>query len=228
LAWLLLAASQFLLAWVLLEVLDHYHGVAAPKLELGLNAALAERLFGATLILLLVLAPLLSARSLYRETLHGTDQLLGSSPVSLASVLLGKLAAVFGPLALIALMPVLLSALLLGVSPVDMGLLLAAALGIALSALLFAAVGFFSASLIRQPALSTAIAYAVLVLLSLIHDADQLAATRLSLLDWLSWTQHLVWLFNGVVRVSDLGYFVLMTALFLALAHRQLANRRLN
>jgi ABC-2 type transport system permease protein len=227
LAWLLLAASQLLLAWVLLEVLDHYHGVTTPTLELGLNAALAERLFGATLILVLILAPLLASRSLHRESLHGTDQLLGSAPVGIGVILLGKLAAVMAPLALIALMPVFLSAGLVGVSPVDIGLLLAAALGIVLSAFLFAAVGFFSASLVRQPTLSTAIAYALLLLLSLIHDADQLAATQLALLDWLSWTQHLVWLFNGVVRVSDLGYFLLMSALFLALAHRQLANRRL-
>lgn len=228
LAWLLLAASQVLLTWVLLEVLDHYHGVTTPTLELGFNAALAERLFGAALILLLILAPLLAARSLHREALHGTDQLLGSAPVGLASILLGKLAAVIAPLALIALIPLLLSAGLIGASPVDMGLLLAATLGILLSTLLFAAVGLFSASLVRQPTLSAAIAYALLLLLSLIHDADELAAAQLSLLDWLSWTQHLVWLFNGVVRVSDLGYFVLMTAWFLALAHRRLANRRLN
>lgn len=227
LAWLLLAASQLLLAWVFLEVVDSYQGATAPQLDLGLNTALTERLFGAALILLFLLAPLLAGRGLSRELQNGTDQLLGSAPISLSAILLGKLAALLVLLALVALIPVLLTAGLVGVSPVDMGLFLAAAVGLALSALLFAAVGLFAASLVRQPVLSATLAYTLLMLLSLIHDADQLAATQLSLLDWLSWTQHLIWLFNGVVRLSDLGYFCLMTALFLLLAHRQLANRRL-
>jgi ABC-2 type transport system permease protein len=47
------------------------------------------------------------------------------------------------------------------------------------------------------------------------------------LLDWLSWNQHLFWFLAGVVRLSDLAYFGLMTLLFLALAHRRLANGRL-
>ncbi|MEA1048295.1 ABC transporter permease [Lamprobacter modestohalophilus] len=227
LAWMLLAATQLLLAWVFLEVIDQYQGIAAPELEIGFNAALAERLYGATLMLLLLIAPLLAARSLGQDRQLGTDQLLGSAPVRISAILLGKLIALLAPLWLLALLPLLLVAWLVGASPVDLGLFLAATLGLCLSALLFASVGLLTASLVRQPTLAAILAYALLIMLSLIHDADQLAALQLSLLDWLSWSQHLVWLFNGVARLSDLSYFVLMSALFLALTERQLANRQL-
>jgi len=227
LAWTLLAAMQLLLAWVFLEVLDQYQGAIAPELEIGLNSALAERLYGAALLLLLLIAPLLAARSLGQDQQLGTDQLLGSAPVPISAILLGKLLALLVPLWLLALLPLPLIAGLIGASPVDLGLFIAATLGLWLSALLFTSVGLLTASLVRQPTLAAILGYAVLIMLSLIHDADQLAALQLSLLDWLSWSQHLVWLFNGVARLSDLSYFVLMSALFLALAERQLANRPL-
>lgn len=227
LAWILLAAMQLLFAWVFLEVLDQYQGIIAPELEIGLNSALAERLYGAALLLLLLIAPLLAARSLGQDQQLGTDQLLGSAAVPINAILLGKLLALLVPLWLLALLPLLLIAGLIGASPVDLGLFVAATLGLWLSALLFTSVGLLTASLVRQPTLAAILGYAVLIMLSLIHDADQLAALQLSLLDWLSWSQHLVWLFNGVARLSDLSYFVLMSTLFLALAERQLANRQL-
>ncbi|WP_462319967.1 ABC transporter permease [Halochromatium sp.] len=227
LAWLLLAATQLLLAWVFLEVLDRYQAVTAAEFELGLNAALAERLYGAALLLLLLIAPLLTARSLGRDQQLCTDQMLASAPVRISAILLGKLVALLAPLWLLGLLPLLLVAWLIGASPVDLGLFVSATVGLWLSGLLFASVGLFAASLVRHPTLATILAYALLIMLSLIHDADQLAALQLSLLDWLSWSQHLVWLFNGVARLSDLSYFVLMSALFLALAERQLANQRL-
>jgi ABC-2 type transport system permease protein len=222
----LLAASQVLLAWVFLEVLDAYHGDLAPQLELGLNAALTQRLYGAALVLLLLSAPLLAARSLSREIDHGTDQLLGAAPIGPGAILAGKLMALLAPLALLALLPLLLTLGLIGSAPVDIGLFAAASFGLVLSGVLFASVGLFAASLVRQPMLGALLAYVVLILLALIQNADQLAARHLSLLDWLAWTQHLVWLFNGVVRSSDLAYFGLMSALFAALAERLLANRR--
>lgn len=227
LAWLLLGSSQLLLGWVFLEVLERYQGVDAAALEIGINAALAERVQGATLILVLLLAPLLGVRGLSQDLHQGTDQLLTSAPVRLQQVLLGKLAALMVPLGLLALLPLPLIAGLLGAAPVDLGLFAAATLGLALCALLFASIGLFAASLVRQPTLALVMAYALVVLLSLIQDGDRLAAVELSLLDWLSWPQHLIWLFNGVVRVSDIGYFLLLAGLFLALAQRQLDNRRL-
>jgi ABC-2 type transport system permease protein len=227
LGWLLLAAGQLILAWVFLRVLDGFTGLEPPARSAGLNLDLSHNLFGTAAVLLLLAAPLLATRALSSERREGTDQLLGAAPVSLAALVLGKLLGLAPPLLLLGLLPLGLVLTLPGAAPVDPGLFLAATVGLWLCALLFGAVGLYAASITSQPALATVIAYGILLLLSVLNQADQLAAAQLSALDWLSWNQHLFWFLAGVVRVSDLAYFGLATALFLALAHRRLANQRL-
>lgn len=227
LGWLLLAASQLILAWVFLQVLDGFTGLEPPARSAGLNLDLSHNLFGSAAVLLLLAAPLLATRALSTERRDGTDQLLGAAPVALAALLLGKLLGLALPLLLVSLLPLGLALTLLGAAPIDPGLFAAAALGLVLAALLFCAVGLYAASLSAQPALAAVIAYGILMLLSLVSRTDQLAVGQLVLLDWLSWNQHLFWFLGGVVRISDLAYFLLATGLFLALAHRRLANQRL-
>ena len=71
-------------------------------------------------------------------------------------------------------------------------------------------------------------AYGILVLLSVIGRAEGGVEQSVGLFDWLSWNEHLFWFLIGVVRASDLLYFPLLIGFFLALAHRRLANRRLD
>lgn len=224
LAWLLLAAVQVVLAWIMLRVLDRFAGLEAAERSAGLNLELAHNVFGSASVLLLLAAPLLAARALSQERRDGTYAMLTSMPLSLAELLLGKFLALAVLLLALCVLPLLLCWSLIGAAPIDPGLFLAAALGLWLSGLLFAAVGLFAASLTAQPALAVVIAYGLLTLLSVINRAEQLAAEQLSLIDWLAWNQHLFWFLSGVVRVSDLLYFLSMTAMFLAFAHRRLAN----
>jgi ABC-2 type transport system permease protein len=226
-AWLMLAASQAVLAWIMLKVLDDFTGLEPPSRSAGLNLELSHNLFGSAAVLLMLLLPLLAARSLSGELRDGTYPMLSAAPVTLGDLLLGKFAALAGLTLLLCLPPLGLCLTLLGAAPVDPGLFLAASLGLWLAGLLFCAISLFAASLTAQPAAAAAIAYGLLMLLSLVNRADHLAAEQLSALDWLAWNQHLFWFLTGVVRVSDLAYFALMTALFLALTHRRLENLRL-
>jgi ABC-2 type transport system permease protein len=227
LGWLLLAAAQIILTWILLQVLDGFTGLEPPERTAGLNLELTHNLFGSAAVLLMLTMPLVAARTLSGEMRDGAWQLLGAAPLTLAEILLGKFAALAALSLLLCLIPLGLSLSLLGAAPIDPGLMLAATLGLWLTGLLFCAVGLFAASLSSQPAAAAVIAYGLLMLISIINRADHLAAEQLSLLDWLSWNQHLFWFLAGVVRISDLVYFVLMTLLFLALAHRRLDNVRL-
>lgn len=227
LGWFLLAASQLILGWVFLQVLDGFSGLEPPQRSVGLNLDLSHNLFGSAAVLLLLAAPLLAARTLSSEHREGTDQLLGAAPISIVAMLLGKLLGVALPLSLVALLPLAMALSLIDIAPIDPGLFAAATLGLWLSGLLFCAVGLYAASLTAQPALAIVIAYGILLLLSLVNQADQLAAAQVSVLNWLSWNQHLFWFLGGAVRISDLAYFGLATALFVALAHRRLANQRL-
>ena len=226
--WVLLAATQAILGYVLLKVLDAFTGPAPALRTAGLNLELTHNLYGTAAVVLLLVVPLLATRSLGSELRDGTWPLLAGAPISLAAILLGKLAALALLLLPLCLLPLMLGLLLLGAAPVDPGMLLAATFGLWLTGVLFGAVGLFAASLTAQPIAAAVAAYALLVLLSVVNRAQALGAPQLGLLDWISWSQHLFWLLAGVVRLSDLVYFVGLTACFLALAHRRLENARLD
>ncbi|MBK1648175.1 ABC transporter permease subunit [Rhabdochromatium marinum] len=230
LLWLLLAACALILGWVFLTVLDPFVGVDSDRLETlsinALNLRLVRELFGAASVLVLLIAPLLASRLLSSEWRDGRYALLAAAPLRPLDILLGKwLALALVLLALCALPGCLCLALALLGAPVDLGLCLSATLGLWLLGLLFAAVGLFAASLSAQPGAATVIAYGLLILLSVINRTDTAGMQALELFDWLSWGQHLFWFLIGAVRLSDLGYFVLLSAGFLALAERRLANR---
>jgi len=227
LAWLLLAAAQIVLTWILLQVLDDFTGLKPPERSAGLNLELSHNLFGSAAVFLMLTTPLLAARAISGEMRDGVWQMLIAAPVTLSQILLGKFCALAALVSLLCLIPLGLSLTLLGAAPIDPGLFLAATLGLWLTGLLFCAVGLFAASLSSQPAVASVIALGLLMLISLVNRADHLAAARITMLDWLSWNQHLFWFLSGVVRVSDLTYFLLSSALFLALAHRRLENLRL-
>jgi len=227
LGWSLLALSLSILAWVFLRVLDQFTGLEAPGGGAGLNLELTHNLCGTAAVLMLLVAPVLAARSLSGEWRAGTFELIGASPVAAHQLLLGKLLGLAGLMLLVALLPLGLAATLVGAAPVDLGMMAAAVLGLWLTCLLFGAAGLFAGTLTSQPALAALIAYALLVGLSQLSRADALVAQSVSWLDWLSWSQHLFWFLAGVVRVSDLAYFALMTGLLMTLAQRFLVNRRL-
>ncbi|ESQ16476.1 MAG: ABC transporter permease [Thiohalocapsa sp. PB-PSB1] len=227
LAWLLLAAAQAILAWIMLNVLDDFTGQAPAEPNAGLNLQLSHHLFGSCAVFLMLTVPLLAARTISSEIRDGIWHMLIAAPATLGQILLGKFCALAALVLLLCLVPLGLSLTLLGAAPIDPGLFLAATLGLWLTGLLFCAVSLFTASLSSQPALAAVIAYALLMLLSLSNRADHLAAEQITLLDWLSWNQHLFWFLSGVVRISDLTYFLLASSLFLAFAHRRLDNQQL-
>jgi ABC-2 type transport system permease protein len=227
LGWSLLALSLMILAWVFLRVLDRFSGIDAAGGGAGLNLELTHNLCGTAAVLMLLVAPLLAARSLSGEWREGTFELIGASPVAAHHFLFGKLLGLAGLMLLVALLPLALAATLIGAAPVDLGMMVAAVLGLWLTCVLFAAAGLFAATLTSQPALAALIAYALLVGLSQLGRADALVAQSVSWLDWLLWSQHLFWFLAGVVRLADLAYFALLIGLFLALAQRFLVNRRL-
>jgi ABC-2 type transport system permease protein len=228
LAWTLLGANQFILAWVFLRVLERFSGLSAAQRSAGLTLEISLNLFGFAAVLILLSVPLLSMRMLSGEFREGTFNLLGAAPVSLAQILLGKFLGLAGLVSAIALLPMAMSLGLVLVTKPDLGLLAAATLGLWLTGLLFAAAGLFASSLTDQPGVAAIAAYGILVLLSVISRAGGTAEQPLGLFDWLSWNEHLLAFLTGLVRMSDVTYFLLLTGFFLALAHRRLANRRLD
>jgi ABC-2 type transport system permease protein len=227
LGWVLLAASQAVLGWTFLQVLERYTGLEAGKRTVGLSLELSLNLWGFAAALALLSAPLLAARMFGGERHEGTATLLGAAPVSIAELVLGKYLGLAGLLTLVCLLPPLLALLLGGAADLDAGLLAAATLGLWLATLMFAAVGLFASTLSAQPGVALVAAYALLLLFSVVGEAKKVFEPATTLFDWLSWNEHLLWFLVGAVRLSDIAYYLLFATLFLALTHRRLANRRL-
>ncbi len=225
--WVSLAATQAILGYVLLKVLDEFTGPEPALRSAGLNLELTHNLYGTAAVVLLLTMPILAARALGGELRDGTWPLLASAPLTLAELLLGKFLGLALLVLPVCLLPLGLGLMLSGAAPVDPGLLAAASLGLWLTGLLFAAVGLWAASLVGQPVAAAVAGYGVLLLLSVVNRTELLGAPQLGALDWLAWNQHLFWFLAGVVRISDLTYFALLTAAFLALALRRLDNLRL-
>jgi ABC-2 type transport system permease protein len=225
-AWVLLAANQFLLAWIFLRILERFSGLEAAQRHTGISQELALNLFSFAGALALFSAPLLTMRVFSEEMRNGSFALLASAPLSDAQILLGKLLGLGGMLLALSALPLLLSLSIWPWATLDPGLLLAAALGLILAYWLFACIGLFFSALTRQPTAAAAGAYALLLLLSLINRAATSEDLGGVFINWLAWNEHFLPFLMGLVQTSDIAYFVLLGLLFLALAWRRLARRR--
>jgi ABC-2 type transport system permease protein len=219
LAWVILAAVQFLLAIFFYVLLSRY--LEATQLIAG--RGLTEIVVGGTFqiggIVMLLVSPFLTMRLFSEEQRSGTLDLLLSSPVSLVELVLGKFLGVIlflgVMLAMVSLMPL---SLLIGTS-LDMGQIATGLLGLALLMAAFAAVGLFMSTLTEQPAVAAVASFAALFVLWIIHIAGHAGSERMAaLFAYLSLLRHFDGLLSGFFSTVDVAYFLLLIATFLALA----------
>jgi ABC-2 type transport system permease protein len=224
LAWILLAIAWFLLSWQLLEALETYTGLASAKRNFGLTHYLSLQLFGFAAVLNLFIAPLLTMRQFSEAFRNGSYSLLSTSPITLSEILLGKYLGVLLFQLLLVCLPLLLSLSLSWGTSLDYGLLTASVLGLFLLSACFSAIGTYFSCLSAIPGLAAAGSYGTLLLITVLGEENfgQLG----SLLHWTAWPGHYLNLQIGLVRSTDIAYFLLVSSLFLGLALLQLERRR--
>lgn len=219
LAWVVLAAVQFLLAMFFFLLLARYLEPNPWAAARGLTEVVVSGTFQIAGIVLLLVSPLLTMRVFSEEQRSGTLQLLLSSPVSLTQLVLGKYLGVFAfqlcMLFMIALMPL---CLWLG-TRLDPGVFAAGLLGLALLLSAFAAVGLFVSTLTSQPAVAAIGGFAALFILWILHMAGRTGGERVAeTFDYLSMLRHFDSLLGGFFSSVDVIYYLLLTALFLTLS----------
>ncbi len=227
-AWSVLAVQQFILGWIFLRVVERFTGLEAAKRVAGISLELTLNVFSFAALLSLFSIPLLAMRLFSEEQRSGAYRLLRSAPVSLGEILLGKYLGLCVLLLTVSLLPLLMGlSLTIGTDP-DLGLIASAFVGLMMLNLCFAAVAIFASTLTSQPAAAAVAGYGILLLLSVVSQTRDLAENDyVGFFQWLSWNEHLLPFLLGMVRTSDLVYFLGTTALFLLLALRQLENRDL-
>ena len=225
-AWTLAAVVLAFMAWQFLLALQAFIDLA-PKLgglkdAPGVTDLVAIPLLRSFSNLLLPLVPLVTMRAFAGERRAATLPLLLASGVGNGRIVLGKYLGALGYLlllvALVVLMPLLLS---LGTA-LDLGKIAAALLGIALFTAALAAIGVACSAWASQPALAAAAAIAISSLLAVVDAGARLQGISSSGINWLALPTHLEPFFRGIVASVDIVYFVLLTAVALALASRRL------
>jgi ABC-2 type transport system permease protein len=228
LAWVILFFLQFILSWIFLTQLQRFLD-AQPQIAMmpaapGFTEIVIAPIFGTATIVLLMVTPLLSMRLIAEERRNQTLPFLISAPVSITQIVLGKFLGLLAFLSLAVGLLVLMAVSLYVGGKLDLGLLGGNLLGLLLLCSSFAAVGLYLSSLTAHPLVAGVGTFAVLLGLWLINVASN---DPDSALNALSLIKHYENFARGTLALSDLMYYLVLTALFLLLSIRRLDAERL-
>jgi len=225
--WLVLATLQFIFAWFFLARLEAFLAIQ-PQLAQLANApsvtlTVGAPVFNMAALLLMMLTPMFTMRSIAEQRRNQTLTLLLSAPLSGRHIVLGKF---FGLLffltILICSIPLMLYTLAFG-THLDHGLLMGNCVGLLLLTASYIALGLYISALTVQPIIAAIGALSVLTGLWL---ADIGATAENSPWHFISPLHHFQNFNIGLLDSGDAAFFILFSAVFLLLTVKQLRNNR--
>ncbi len=231
LAWIILAVVQAVLGYMFLANLDNFFLLQPQLTQLentpGVTDVVITPLMQVAAIILLMIMPLITMRSLAEEKRNRTLSLLVSAPLSMSEIVLGKyLGLLLFVLILVSLLMLMPLSLYLGTSP-DAGKLLSIYLGMLLLLAAFAAIGLYLSSLTENQTIAAVGTFGVLLMLWIIDWIGGSIDNGQSILAYLSLLQHHQSMLEGVFDTADVAYYLILIVGFLGLTIRQLDRERL-
>lgn len=226
LAWIILAVIQAILGWMFLAQLELYFMVQPQLLQLenipGVTDYVIAPLFATASIILLLIMPLVTMRSLAEEKKNKTIALLFSAPISITQLVLGKFVGLLFFIVILTVLLMLMPLSLLVGTELDLGKLLSIAIAMILLLGSFASIGLYLSSLTDNQTIAAVSTFGALLMLWIIDwGFDQ------SLFHYLSMLGHHQPLLEGVFDSADVSYFLLIMLLFIVLTIRRLDSDRL-
>ena len=231
LAWVILAVLQTILGYMFLTNLDNFFLLQPQLIQLanapGVTDIVVTPLMQVAAIILLMVMPLMTMRSIAEEKRNRTLSLLVSAPLGMTEIVLGKFCGlVLFILILVSMLMLMPLSLFLGTSP-DIGKLVSIYLGMLLLLSAFAAIGLYLSSLTENQTIAAVSTFGVLLMLWIVDWLGASISNGESLLAYLSILQHHQAMLEGVFKTSDIAYYLLLIVGFLVLTIRQLERERL-
>ncbi len=231
LAWIILAVVQAILGYMFLANLDNFFLLQPQLIRLentpGVTDIVVSPLMQIAAIILLMVMPLITMRSIAEEKRQRTLSLLISSPLSMTEIVLGKFLGLVGfVVILVSLLMLMPLSLYLGTSP-DAGKLLSIYIGMLLLLSAFAAIGLYLSSLTENQTIAAVSTFGTLLMLWIIDWAGASLESGQSVVAYLSMLQHHQRMLEGVFDTADLAYYAIVIVGFLGLTIRQLDRERL-
>ena len=231
LAWIILAVIQAILGYMFLAQIENFFTLQPQFMRLenvpGVTDVVVSPMFSLAAIILLMIMPLITMRSLAEEKKNKTINLLFSAPISITQMVLGKyLGLIFFILILTCLLMLMPLSLLLG-TQLDLGKLLSIFIGMLLLLGSFAAIGLYLSSLTENQTIAAVSTFGTLLMLWIIDWVSGSLDQGQSLVAYLSLLKHHQPLLAVVFDTSDVSYYLLIILLFLGLTIRRLDGDRL-
>jgi ABC-2 type transport system permease protein len=231
LAWIILAVVQALLGYMFLVQLDNFFLLQPQLLQLenvpGVTDIVIAPLFSLAAIILLMIMPLITMRSIAEEKRNKTLTLLISSPISMTEIVLGKfLGLFFFVLILVSLLMLMPLSLFLGTA-IDVGKLLSIYISMLLLLSSFAAIGIYLSSLTENQTIAAVGTFGALFMLWIIEWIGEALPNNQGVISYLSLLRHHQAMLEGVFNTADVVYYLIFITIFLVLTIRQLDRERL-
>lgn len=227
--WILAALLATLFGFQFLKQLEVFIQIQAQLASqdhpTGLSGFMTVRYLEPLALAFTFVCPLYAMRTFSEEFRQQTFVLWQSSPVSTLALVLGKF---LGVMSVIGLLVLLAAGLLLSMwifTPIDLFLWLSSTLGLFLCCSACTACGLYFSSL-TQHSLVAIIASLAFLLISWMLGSASFGNLPLQALKELSIASHLRGFFQGYLQTRDIGFFALVTVLFLGLTVIRLDSLR--
>lgn len=219
--------------WIYLMQFSTYVSVYAqfqqPQMleQLNLNDMVMAPLLQNMVVIFLIMMPLVTMRLFAEERAQGTDELLLTSPIDTLEIALGKFLGAGLFFAVMLACTLLYPAILLYYGDPEVGSIVTGYGGILLVGLSFIALGLFTSTLTDNQIVAAVSAFVILLLFFAIGwPANTVGETAGAVLSYLSLTEHLQPMVEGLVVSDDVIYFLSIIAVALFLSQRSLESLR--
>ncbi|MFT4608120.1 MAG: ABC-2 type transport system permease protein [Urechidicola sp.] len=231
LAWIILAVVQVLLGYMFLAQIDNFFLLQPQLLQFenvpGVTDIVIAPLFSLAAIILLMIMPLITMRSIAEEKRNKTLTLLISSPISMTEIVLGKfLGLFFFVFILVSLLMLMPLSLFIGTA-IDVGKLLSIYISMLLLLSSFASIGLYLSSLTENQTIAAVGTFGALLMLWIVDWIGQALPDNQGVVSYLSPLQHHQTMLEGVFNTADVAYYLIFITVFLVLTIRQLDRERL-
>lgn len=210
-------------------LLTLYTGIqnAEAVQALNLNEYVMAPLLQNLTIVLVIMIPLITMRAFAEEKRAGTYELLLTSPLSVAQIVLGKLLGLLGFVAIMIALTGIYPLILMFYGNPEPGPILAGYLGLFLLASVFVSVGLLTSALTDNQIVAAVVCFVVLLLLYVVSWPAETAGGQVSgLLKYLSVVDHFSEMVKGIIDTRDIVYFLTLMLLSLFLTHRAVEASR--
>lgn len=231
LAWVILGVMQMLLGYMFLAQIDSFFMLQPQLIHLqntpGVTDIVVAPMFQLSAIILLMVMPLITMRSIAEEKRNGTLCLLISSPLSMTEIVLGKFLGLFGFVVILVSLLMLMPLSLYSGTALDFGKLFSIFIAMLLLLGSFAAIGLYLSSLTENQTIAAVSTFGALLMLWMIDWLGDTVGDGQTVVAYLSLLRHHQSLLEGVFNTSDVAYYLLLIVAFLVLTVRQLDRERL-